>query len=230
MGKPGLGSGKIMHGSLPCGTARRRFLGLGLAVVLCAFLAACAHKAAPPKLPSAPPVTSGESAEVFLSRLAPANQELSGWKDMAPTVRKSLLYVNSKPQGALAIDRPGLKVTWGELSRTLRRLQELLPRLDADPGLLAQNFRWVPVPKGIDYSGYYEPRVAASRTKKPGYEQPIYAVPPDLAKVKARRGRYYDRRTIEEKQVLAGRGLELAWAADPVDVFFLEIQGSGRLV
>ena len=30
--------------------------------------------------------------------------------------------------------------------------------------------------------------------------------------------------------MLAGKGLELAWAADPVDVFFLEIQGSGRLI
>ncbi|WP_300124261.1 MltA domain-containing protein [Desulfovibrio sp.] len=193
-------------------------------------LAACGHKAPPPARPSAPPVTAQESAETFLSRLSPANQELASWKDMGPTVRKSLLYVNSKPQAAFAIRRPGLEVTWGELSRTLTRLQQLLPRLDAEPGLLAQNFRWVPVPKGIDYSGYYEPRVAASRTKKPGYEQAIYAVPPDLARVRARRGRYYDRRAIEEGQVLAGRGLELAWAKDPVDVFFLEIQGSGRLV
>lgn len=229
MGKPGFGNGKIGHGSLPCGAAPGR-LAWVLALLLCVFLAACAHKAPPPSRASGPAVTAEESAEVFLSRLAPGNQELTSWKDMAPTVRKSLLYVNSKPQAAAAIDRPGLKVTWGELSRTLRRLQELLPRLDAEPGLLAENFRWVAVPKGIDYSGYYEPRVAASRTKKPGYEQAIYAVPPDLARVKARRGRYHDRRTIEEKQVLAGRGLELAWAKDPVDVFFLEIQGSGKLV
>lgn len=171
-----------------------------------------------------------ESAEFFLAHLAPANQDLVSWKDMAPTVRKSLLYVSAKPASGVAVRRPGLTVTWGELARTLRRLQELLPRLDADPGLLARNFRWVAVPDGIAYSGYYEPRVAASRTRKPGYEQPIYAVPPDLARVRARRGRYHDRRTIEEGQVLAGRGLELAWAADPVDVFFLEIQGSGRLV
>ncbi|MDE7370205.1 MAG: MltA domain-containing protein [Desulfovibrio sp.] len=228
MGKPGFGNGKIGHRSLPCGRAPRRLAALAL--LLCVFLAACGHKAPPPQRPSGPAVTAQESAEVFLSRLAPANQELESWKDMAPTVRKSLLYVNSKPQGAYAIRRPGLEVTWGELSRTLTRLQELLPRLDAEPQLLAENFRWVPVPKGIDYSGYYEPRVAASRTRKPGYEQAIYAVPPDLAKVKARRGRYHDRRTIEEKQVLAGRGLELAWAKDPVDVFFLEIQGSGKLV
>ena len=201
-----------------------------LALVLCVFLAGCGHKAPAPKRSSGPAVTAAESAEVFLSRLAPANQDLTSWKDMAPTVRKSLLYVNSKPKAALAIDRPGLTVTWGELGRTLTRLQELLPRLDADPGLLAENFRWVPVEGGIDYSGYYEPRVEASRTKKPGYGQAIYGVPPDLAKVKARRGRYHDRRTIEEKQVLAGRGLELAWAKDPVDVLFLEIQGSGKLV
>ncbi len=226
-----------MPGSFPCGAApgRRNVAGrivtAGLVVVFCMALAACAHKTAqPPARPSGPPVAAGESVGVFLAHLAPANQELSGWKDMAPTVRKSLRYVNSKPRTATAIRRPGLEVTWGELARTLTRLQELLPRLDAEPGLLAENFLWVPVPGGIDYSGYYEPRVAASRTRKPGYEQPIYAVPPDLARVRARRGRYHDRRTIEEKQVLAGRGLELAWAADPVDVFFLEIQGSGKLV
>ncbi len=226
-----------MHGSFPCGAApgRRNVAGrivtAGLVVVFCMALAACAHKTAqPPSRPAGPPVAAGESVGVFLAHLAPANQELSGWKDMAPTVRKSLRYVNSKPRTATAIRRPGLEVTWGELARTLTRLQELLPRLDAEPGLLAENFLWVPVPGGIDYSGYYEPRVAASRTRKPGYEQPIYAVPPDLARVRARRGRYHDRRTIEEKQVLAGRGLELAWAADPVDVFFLEIQGSGKLV
>ena len=112
----------------------------------------------------------------------------------------------------------------------MTRLQELLPRLDREPELFLANFRWVEVPDGIKYSGYYEPVVRASRTRKPGYTQAIYGLPPDLKKVAAKRGRYYDRRTIEEKQILAGKGLELAWAADPVDVFFLEIQGSGRLV
>ena len=39
---------------------------------------------------------------------------------------------------------------------------------------------------------------------------------------------YYDRATIEDGK-LAGRGLELAWAADPLEFFFLQVQGSGRL-
>ena len=40
---------------------------------------------------------------------------------------------------------------------------------------------------------------------------------------------YYSRAEIESG-VLANRGLEIAWAADPVDLFFVEIQGSGRVV
>ena len=201
-------------------------LSAALLLMASLLMAGCAGR----QSPTPPPVTMEESPAAFAAQLAPQQQDLTSWKDMAPTVRKSLLYVNSKPASALAVDRPGLTVTWGELGRTLRRLQELLPRLDSEPDLFWREFQWVAVPEGIKYSGYYEPQIRASRVRKPGYEQPIYGLPPELKRVRARRGRYYDRRTIEEKKVLAGRGLELAWAADPVDVFFLEIQGSGRLV
>lgn len=207
--------------------------GLLLALTL---LSACAGKSSDVKVeaprwrPLGPAVTA-EAPQEFVRWLDPRNQDLTSWREMGPTVRKSLRYVKSKPQDALAVNRPGLKLTWGEMRRTLERLEALLPRLDAEPGLFLANFTWKAVPNGIDYSGYYEPYVRASRTPKPGYPQAIYKLPPDLAAVKRRnRGRYYDRRTIEEKQVLAGKGLELAWAADPVDVFFLEIQGSGRLI
>lgn len=240
MGQPYFGDREgIMHGKTPFfGAHKAQVRGmrdgfrpvlvlLFLAAVL--GLSACSKQAVPPPLPvSLGPPVSFESPEFFVSNLAPHNQDLTTWKDAAPTVRKSLAYVNSKPQGAIAVQRPGLTVTWGELSRTLRRMQELLPRMDAEPELLLANFRWVEVPKGIDYSGYYEPRVRASRTRKPGYTQAVYACPPEIKGTKGRR--FHDRRTIEEKQVLAGRDLELAWAADPVDMFFLEIQGSGRLI
>lgn len=196
-------------------------------------LCACGEKKAPEKryeAPAQPAVSLEESPEFFVANLAPGNQDLRDFKEIAPTIAKSLAYVSGKPQEALAIDAPHLKVTWGKLAQTLRELQAVLPRLGSDPGLLAQNFVWVKVPDGIDYSGYYEPRVRASRTKKPGFEQAIYMVPPDLESTRKKHGKYYDRRTIETKQILAGKGLELAWAADPVDVFFLEIQGSGKLV
>ena len=95
-------------------------------------------------------------------------------------------------------------------------------------------------------TGYYEPEIAGSRTPRPGYA-PIYGKPNDLIDVdlglfsdalKGKRisGRvvgaafvpYFDRTAIEDG-ALAGRGLEIAWAADPVELFFLQVQGSGRL-
>lgn len=96
-------------------------------------------------------------------------------------------------------------------------------------------------------TGYYEPEIAASRTKQPGYDVPIYRRPADLIEVdlgqfsddlkgKKVRGRvdgtnfvpYYDRMAIESG-ALDGRGLEIAYAADAAEFFFLQIQGSGRL-
>jgi membrane-bound lytic murein transglycosylase A len=99
-------------------------------------------------------------------------------------------------------------------------------------------------------TGYYEPDIAGSRTRLPGYDTPVYAMPPDLVRgwpddipESERTGRpplgrmdasgkfvpYYTRAEIDAG-ALAGRGLEIAWAADPLEFFFLQIQGSGRLV
>jgi membrane-bound lytic murein transglycosylase A len=40
---------------------------------------------------------------------------------------------------------------------------------------------------------------------------------------------YFSREEIETAGALAGKGYELAWVADPVALFFLQIQGSGRI-
>ncbi len=112
----------------------------------------------------------------------------------------------------------------------------------------ARYFGTVQVGTGTSFvTGYYEPEIAGSRTKRAGYDIPIYRRPADLIDVdlgqfsdelKGRkiRGRvegtnfvrYYDRTAIESG-ALDGRGLEIAWAADAAELFFLQIQGSGRL-
>ena len=97
-------------------------------------------------------------------------------------------------------------------------------------------------------TGYYEPEIAGSRSRQPGYDVPIYRRPSDLIDVdlgqfsdslkgRSIRGKVqgtkfvpYDVRSQIVAGSLAGRGLELAWAADPVEFFFLQIQGSGRLL
>ncbi|NML95216.1 murein transglycosylase A [Novosphingobium olei] len=110
-------------------------------------------------------------------------------------------------------------------------------------------FETAQVGDGSTYvTGYFEPEIAGVRTRQPGFDVPVYAVPPDL--VRARPGDapplpdgrtplgrydetgrfvpYWDRAAIEDG-ALAGKGLEIAWAADPAEFFFLQIQGSGRL-
>ncbi|WP_255602220.1 murein transglycosylase A [Glacieibacterium megasporae] len=100
--------------------------------------------------------------------------------------------------------------------------------------------------RGLD-TGYFEPELAGSRTAAPGFAVPLYRRPLDLIDLdlgtfdtslngKHVRGRiagktfvpYFDRAAIDDG-ALTGRSLELAWAADPYEAFFLEIQGSGRL-
>lgn len=96
-------------------------------------------------------------------------------------------------------------------------------------------------------TGYYEPEIAGSRTPAPGYDVPVYKRPPDLVegdlgdfypelKGKKIRGKvqggkiipYPDRGQIEDG-ALKGKALEIGYAADPVEFFFLQVQGSGRL-
>jgi len=107
----------------------------------------------------------------------------------------------------------------------------------------ATRFEWARV--GTDpafATGYYEPEIPGSRTPAPGFAVPIHRTPPDLVRCtradgKTGRGRidstgqcvlYFTRAEIEDG-ALAGKALELAYAADPIDLFFVEIQGSGRL-
>ena len=97
-------------------------------------------------------------------------------------------------------------------------------------------------------TGYYEPMLQGSRTPDGPYQTPIYKRPPDLVNVvdDTRRGAlktgalthvrktatgtepYFTRAEIEAG-ALKDKGLELLYFTDPVDVFFMQIQGSGRV-
>jgi membrane-bound lytic murein transglycosylase A len=72
------------------------------------------------------------------------------------------------------------------------------------------------------FTGYYEIELNGSRQRHGRYQTPLYRKPPDLGPEPPTRGEIED-------GALAGRGLELLWVDDPIDAFFLEIQGSGRV-
>jgi len=96
-------------------------------------------------------------------------------------------------------------------------------------------------------TGYFEPEIEGSRSRRSGFNTPVYGRPSDLVdvdlgtwkpeyqgkrirgKVKGKKLELYDDRGAIVSKGLSGRAPIIAWAKDPVDFFFLQIQGSGRL-
>jgi membrane-bound lytic murein transglycosylase A len=69
-------------------------------------------------------------------------------------------------------------------------------------------------------TGYYEPELKGSRVQDAAHPYPLYRLPPDPTA--------FDRAEIDGG-ALQGQGLELLWVNDPVEAFFLHVQGSGRV-
>ena len=74
------------------------------------------------------------------------------------------------------------------------------------------------------FTGYYEPELPGSRTPTQRFSVPIYARPDD-----APQGEWLTRGQLESSGILENRNLEIAWLENPVDKFFLQVQGSGRI-
>ncbi len=172
-------------------------------------------------------------------------------------VFQSLVYLDRLPPERGFVYGP-YRVSVEEVRQTLWSFLTLVDEQWGDPPGLARSLRrefiWLRA-AGRDlfgtvlFSGYYLP-VLEGRLRPDGdFRYPIYRVPPDMLEVEigsfsgqphggrlvARvAGRkvvpYYTRAEIDGGGVLEGRGLELVWLRDPVDRFFLHIQGSGRIL
>jgi membrane-bound lytic murein transglycosylase A len=98
------------------------------------------------------------------------------------------------------------------------------------------------------FTGYYEAELRGALSTGGAYRWPLFSLPPDLVTVNLGRfradlegeriyGRVLDRQLVPyhnraeiDGGVLADRGLELLWVDDPVDAFFLHVQGSGQVM
>lgn len=88
-------------------------------------------------------------------------------------------------------------------------------------------FRPVAIDDGKEalFTGYFEPELDGSLTRTSRYRFPVYKMPAE-----ARQNRpWLTRRQILESGVMDDRGLVIAYVDDPVELFFLQIQGSGRI-
>jgi len=98
------------------------------------------------------------------------------------------------------------------------------------------------------FTGYYEPFLQGSRDESEHFRFPVYKTPDDLMsidlslfssrfegeRIVARYDNhqvlpYHDRKSISEHRILEGKADVLAWVDDRVDLFFLQIQGSGKI-
>ncbi|EGB13985.1 MltA domain protein [Pseudodesulfovibrio mercurii] len=219
-------------------------------LVLFAAAGCVSEPPAPQPEPATPAYVPVDQAAAMglASALSLKPQNLCSWKDLRPGIEDNLRYIRSRPRDEVCVRRPGLLLTWGQLYDSVSELDGLLDQLDADPSLLAERFAWFRLAPGTLLTGYYEPWLKASLTPDATYKYPLYGVPGDLkvADLGAFHPRwagqrlvyrvegdaikpYFGRSDIDGQGALAGKGDEIAWAADPVDVFFLQIQGSGRL-
>jgi len=237
-----------------------------LALAMLLVLAACG-RVIPPGAPTRPvvsvpaaPVPGRPSAPVMSAPAAPviANAALAGVAlgptfaalDVAEANARGALasFIESCPRLLARDDASGLTrpEDWRGACAAARSWAPARARAFFDA-----QFTPVQIGEGRAFAtGYFEPEIAGSRTRRPGFEVPVYAMPADLVRgwpedvpVSERTGRpplgrydeqgrfvlYHDRAAIEEG-ALIGKAQVIAWAADPVEFFFLQIQGSGRLL
>ena len=186
--------------------------------------------------------------------LATVNDDLDV-ASLRMAIGQSLAYLQKLPPERVVGEQPRL-FTAREIQESLTAFDALLGRWPCRDCLareIAAHFELIPsstVPQEAEvlFTGYYQPVIEASLTPGDEFDYPIYAVPADLVAQdqagavvgiggEKKLGKieegvlvpYFSRREIDQLGVLRGRNLEIAWVKDPIDLFFLHIQGSGLL-
>jgi membrane-bound lytic murein transglycosylase A len=161
---------------------------------------------------------------------------LSGWADdhvsaAIPAFLKSCARFLTRPNTA-AFDATAMSADFGRVGdwQALCHAAEVLP--PGDDATARRFFETGFVPLAVSdygtaeglFTGYFEIELHGSYRRHGRYQTPIYRRPPDLLGSKPQ-----PTRAEIEDGALAGRGLELLWVDDPIDAFFLQMQGSGRV-
>ena len=205
--------------------------------------------------PMVKPPTRENAMERISSWSYPDFSDDMTYNDLEDSILQSLSYLNKIPadrQFIFGKDQYNTEHMIKSLQHFLDYIQTRPSRQDLN-GFIQSDFR-IYRSVGRDgkgevlYTGYYEPLLKGSLVRSEHYRFPIYTRPRDLItidlslfndKFKGEKiiGRYtdrsvvpyYERSEIETDGVLEDKAEVLAWAKDPVDVFFLQIQGSGKV-
>jgi len=210
---------------------------LFLLIIIAAFISGCMRtvpKASVKSLQSFSPVVAEDIN--FTDDLDLASLELA--------IERSINYYENAGRDKVYRIEDKL-VSAKQLKETLTAFRAILRKTDNNADLnkkIAAEFNVYGVAGNSSsnnalFTGYYEPLLEGSLKRTEKYKYPLYRVPPDLIKNENKVGRmkdgkfipYYSRREIDVDGVLQGKNLELVWVADPVELFSLQIQGSGKI-
>lgn len=234
---------------LPCRLSERgrlrQLIKLTIIALLCIFFCACSRKS----------ITGPELALRPLSRPPKLSDDL-GLNDLQLALRQNIDFISS--HNSSKYFRFGKKVySSTQYQKFLEDLLQIILTSDNEKSAMmaiskSASFYEVYGDKSwsdVLLTSYFEPVLKGSKVKTEQFSRPLYAVPHDLIKVnlarfsakfdkeRSYRGRleannllpYYTRQEIDSQGALSGRKLELCWV-DPIDAFFLHIQGSGTIV
>jgi membrane-bound lytic murein transglycosylase A len=155
--------------------------------------------------------------------------EIAGWGEdkqgeALAAFRRSCPKLTAGPDTKITTDGGTKTVTPAEWQRICDSAGAV--KTGDDPAARAffeENFRPLVVLAPGKFTGYFEPEMRGSRVPSRIFTVPVYRRPPDLTDKP-----YYTRAEIEQG-VLKGKGLEIAWVQDPVALYEVQVQGSGRV-
>jgi membrane-bound lytic murein transglycosylase A len=217
-----------------------------LAVGFVILLSGCA----PVKTPT---VVEAPPALVKLSPPAyPALFDDLNYEGLNRCIQMSLSYLRKVPRDRAFAFGPD-SYSAAHLIRSLEVFAEFIqngPSADQLNEMVRKDFhvyRAGGLSEKVLFTGYYEPVLMGNLEETPIYRCPIYSRPDDLVTVDLSAfsakyagesivGRYtgqtlvpyYDRKTIENREIFKAKAL--SWVSDPVDLFFLHVQGSGKIM
>jgi membrane-bound lytic murein transglycosylase A len=219
-----------------------------LALFFLAVLASCtirteAQTLFPPAgAPPAPPVRRSALVPVPWDLLPGLEDDLD-FPSLELAVRRSLDYYDRAGVGPVRVGAEGRSPA--EMKESLRELLRILEGQgtpEEKRSRIAERFELYRA-SGLDgrgtvlFTGYYVPELMGSLVRTERFRHPVYAPPPEAkaaqtaapAIVNRTPALLWSRKEIDADGALRDRGLEIAWVDDPTGLFFLHIQGSGKI-
>lgn len=210
-------------------------------LICCVSIFACTFKSPPPEIN-----LSLYQKKILFKKVS--RQFIASRDQLINALNYQIDFLIKQNPNKIVLNRGTLTCTYGDLLYTALSLMDNIDLLWENITEFSRLFNVYVLSTDTLLTGYYEPWLEANYIKTEEYKYPIYGLPDDLKVVdlgkfhprfKGQRLYYrilgdkiepYFSREEIDNGALEGRGLEIAWVKDKVKLFFLHIQGSGRLI